>query len=178
MVVAVDRIEIARGMVKEYQVVVDPNRLLAAGVTLAQLRSSIEAGNGASGGSVVEMAEGEYMVRASGYVRGVEDLEAILVRAGEYGVPLTVGDLADVRIGPELRRGIAELDGDGEVVGGVVIMRDGENARATIADKGKADALAKELPAGSRLCRPTTARRSLTGLFLISAASLQEFPWC
>ncbi len=121
------------GMVKEYQVVVDPDRLRAARVTLAELRSAIERGNGESGGSVIELAETEYMVRATGYVQSMRRIfERIPVRMSENAVPVTIGDLAEVRIGPELRRGIAELDGDGEVAGGVVILRNGGNARSTI----------------------------------------------
>jgi copper/silver efflux system protein len=137
------------GMVKEYQVVADPDRLRVAGVTLGQLRAAIENGNGASGGSIVELAEAEYMVRASAYVQSVEDLQRIPVRVSAGAVPLTVRDLAEVRVGPELRRGIADLDGEGEVVGGVVIMRDGENARQTLAGvKQRIAELSQDLPAG------------------------------
>jgi len=149
------------GMVREYQVIVDPYRLQAARITLSQVRMAIEAGNSASGGSVIEMAETEYMVRSSGYVQSAEDLEQIPVRVGENTVPVTLGDLAEVRIGPQLRRGIAELDGDGEVVGGVVIMQDGENARATIAAvKDKLSALSEGLPAGVEIV-PTYDRSAL-----------------
>jgi copper/silver efflux system protein len=149
------------GMVREYQVVADPDRLRASRVTLPELKSAIENGNGASGGSVIESAEAEYMVRASAYVRSVADLEHIPVRVSEGAVPLTVGDLAEVRIGPELRRGVADLDGEGEVVGGIVIMRDGANARTTLAAvKQRIAELAHELPAGVEIV-PTYDRSAL-----------------
>ncbi len=136
------------GMVRQYQVVADPLRLRAHGLTLAELRTAIERGNQEAGGSVIEMAEAEYMVRASGYVRGIDDLRGIPLRAAG-SVPVTLGQVADVRLGPELRRGIAELDGEGEVAGGIVVMRWGENARETIRRvRARLDALQDSLPAG------------------------------
>ena len=165
------------GMVKEYQVVVDPDRLRAARITLAQVRSAIENGNAASGGSVIEMAEAEYMVRATGYVRGIEDLQRIPVRVSEQAVPVTLGDLAEIRIGPELRRGLADLDGEGEVVGGVVIMRDGENARTTIAAvKAKLAEMAQSLPEGVEIV-PTYDRARLIDRTIdnLSGKLVQEF---
>ncbi len=120
------------GMVRQYQVVVDPDALRAYDLTLRQVREAIQRGNQETGGSVIEMAEAEYMVRASGYVTRLADLRAIPVKAGPAGVPILVEDIAEVRVGPELRRGVGELDGEGEVVGGVIILRWGENAMATI----------------------------------------------
>ena len=119
------------GMVRQYQVVVDPIRLLGQGLTLADIEMAVERGNSEAGGSVVELAEAEYMVRASGYIKGIEDLRSLPLKV-VGSVPVLLGDVADVRVGPEMRRGIAELDGDGEVAGGIVVMRSGENARETI----------------------------------------------
>jgi Cu(I)/Ag(I) efflux system membrane protein CusA/SilA len=137
------------GMVKQYQVVVDPLRLRGYGIQLATVEQAIRAGNQEVGGSVVEMAEAEYMVRATGYVQRIEDLERIPLATSRSGTPVLLRDVAEVRIGPEMRRGIAELDGEGEVVGGIVILRDGENARDTIRRvKVKLDELRAGLPAG------------------------------
>jgi len=119
------------GMVRQYQVVVDPIRLRGQGLTLADIEMAVERGNSEAGGSVVELAEAEYMVRASGYIKGIEDLRSLPLKV-VGSVPVLLGDVADVRVGPEMRRGIAELDGDGEVAGGIVVMRSGENARETI----------------------------------------------
>jgi len=121
------------GYVKQYQVEVDPNALAAYGISLAQVRRAIQRSNQDVGGRLIEMAETEYMVRGLGYIRSVEDLESIPVGVDpEDGVPIRLKDVAHVHLGPELRRGLAELNGEGEVVGGVVIMRWGENALATI----------------------------------------------
>lgn len=120
------------GMVRQYQVVADPDRLRAFGIPLADVRRAIEHGNRESGGRVLEMAEAEYMVRASGYLSGEDDLRNIPLRVTDEGVPILLSDVAEIRTGPELRRGIGELNGEGEAVGGVVIMRYGENALATI----------------------------------------------
>jgi Cu(I)/Ag(I) efflux system membrane protein CusA/SilA len=120
------------GMVKQYQVVVDPNRLRAFGISLAQVKQAIQNGNQEVGGSVVELGEAEYMIRARGYLGSVDDIETIPVTVSDDGTPVLVRDLAEVRLGPQMRRGIAELDGDGEVVGGIVVMRSGENAMAVI----------------------------------------------
>jgi len=116
------------GMVRQYQVVVDPDRLRRSGLALGAVSDAIRAGNRESGGSVIEMGESEYMVRASGYVDGLADLEAIPLKVSASGTPLRLGDVAEVRLGPEMRRGVADLDGEGEVVGGIVVMRYGENA--------------------------------------------------
>ncbi len=120
------------GMVRQYQVLLDPNRARAYALTLDEIRQSIRAANREAGGSVVEMAEAEYMVWSLGFLKGIEDLRLVPVgRAGD-GTPVLLEDVAEVRTGPRARRGIAELDGEGEVVGGFVVMRHGENALATI----------------------------------------------
>ncbi len=121
------------GMVRQYQVVVDPDKLRAFGITLAKLKLAIQQGNQETGGSVIEMGEAEYMVRASGYLEGIDDLAAIPLGMNEQGTPLLLADVAEIRTGPQMRRGIADLDGEGEVVGGVIVMRWGENASRTIA---------------------------------------------
>ena len=137
------------GMVKQYQVVVDPMRLRGYGIPLMMVEQAIRNGNQEVGGSVVEMAEAEYMVRATGYIRSVADLERIPVMATKGGTPVLLREVAEVRIGPEMRRGISELDGEGEAVGGVVVMRNGDNARDTILRvKHKLDELRSGLPAG------------------------------
>jgi Cu(I)/Ag(I) efflux system membrane protein CusA/SilA len=147
------------GMVKQYQVVVDPLRLRGYGISLMMVEQAIRAGNQEVGGSVVEMAEAEYMVRATGYVRSVEDLERIPVMATKQGTPVLLRDIAEVRLGPEMRRGIGELDGEGEAVGGVIVMRNGENARETIERvRQKLDQLARGLPEGVEIV--TTYDRS------------------
>ncbi len=121
------------GMVRQYQVVVDPDKLRAFGITLARLKLAIRQGNQETGGSVIEMGEAEYMVRASGYLQGIDDLAAIPLGVNEQGTPLLLTDVAEIRVGPQMRRGIADLDGEGEVVGAVIVMRWGENASRTIA---------------------------------------------
>ena len=137
------------GMVKQYQVVIDPDLLRAYDITLATLRQAIRRANQEAGASVVELAEAEYMVRATGYISGLEQLREIPLGVSMRGTPLLLGDVADVHTGPQLRRGIAELDGEGEVVGGIIVMRWGENARKVIGDvKGKLRELEKSLPDG------------------------------
>jgi len=137
------------GMVRQYQVVLDPNRLRAHRITHGEVIEALQRANGEAGGSVLELAEAEVMVRATGYLASLDDLRAVPVRTGADGVPVTVADLARVQLGPEMRRGIAELDGEGEVVGGVIVMRSGKNARTTIAAvKAKLETLRASLPAG------------------------------
>jgi len=137
------------GMVNQYQVVVDPHKLRRAGLTLGAVRDAVRAGNRESGGSVIEMGEAEYMIRANGYVEDIDDLEAIPLAATERGAPLSLSDVADIRRGPEMRRGVADLDGQGEVVGGVVVMRYGGNALATINGiKSRLAELERSLPDG------------------------------
>ncbi len=137
------------GFVRQYQVVVDPDVLRLAGLMLRDVRAAIERGNRETGGSVIEMAEAEYMVRASGYVTGVDDLRQIPLRATPGGAVLRLADVAEIREGPAMRRGVADLDGEGEVVGGIVVMRSGENALATIARvKAKLTEIEAGLPDG------------------------------
>ncbi|WP_454885862.1 efflux RND transporter permease subunit [Sphingomonas oryzagri] len=147
------------GMVKEYQVLLDPVKLAAFGITQAQAVDAIKGANQEAGGSVLEMAEAEYMVRASGYLKTLDDFRAIPLRTASGGVPVTLGDVATIQIGPEMRRGIAELNGQGEVAGGVVILRSGKNARDVIAAvKDKLATLKASLPPGVEIV--TTYDRS------------------
>jgi Cu(I)/Ag(I) efflux system membrane protein CusA/SilA len=129
------------GMVRQYQVVLDPDRMRVLGITQSMVVQALQKANQSSGGSVVEMAETEYMVRSRGFLQSLEDFRTIpLTLSG--ATPVLLRDVATVQIGPEMRRGIAELDGEGEVTGGVVVMRSGKNARATIeAVKAKLETL-------------------------------------
>ena len=137
------------GMGKQYQVVLDPDRLRAYGLPVSRVHQAVMRGNQEVGGSVIEMAEAEYMVRATGYVDEPDDLRRIPLGVNESGTPIMLADVAEVRLGPRLRRGVAELDGEGEVVGGVIIMRFGENAKSTIDGvKMRLDGLRKGLPPG------------------------------
>jgi len=137
------------GMVKQYQVVVDPDRLRAYGFTLLSIKSAIQKGNQEVGGSVIEMGEAEYIVRATGYLQNLENLRNIPLGVDVNGTPVVLSDVAEVRLGPQMRRGVADLDGEGEVVGGVIIMRWGGNALTTIqAVKNKLEELAPSLPQG------------------------------
>ncbi len=137
------------GMVKQYQVVLDPDSLRAYNLPLSKIRKAIQNGNQETGGSVIEMAEAEYMVRATGYIDELDDLKNIPLGVNEQGTPILLKDVAQIRLGPQLRRGIAELDGEGEVVGGVIVMRFGENALSTInAAKAKLAELSRSLPEG------------------------------
>jgi copper/silver efflux system protein len=149
------------GMVKQYQVVVNPNRLRAYNMSLSLVRSAIQRGNQETGGRVIEMAEAEYMVRASGYIENEEDLALIPLGTTPEGTPILLKDVADIRLGPELRRGIGELNGEGEAVGGVIIMRYGENALSVIeAVKEKLETLKDSLPEGVEIV-PTYDRSAL-----------------
>lgn len=137
------------GMVKQYQVRVHPEKLRAFNIPLAHIQTAIQRANQEVGASVLEMAEAEYMVRASGYIKSEEDLGNIPLGVNPNGTPLLLKDIADISVGPQMRRGIAELNGEGETVGGVVVMRFGENAQKTIdAVKSKLDELQKSLPDG------------------------------
>ncbi|MDO6593075.1 efflux RND transporter permease subunit [Neptuniibacter sp. 1_MG-2023] len=137
------------GMVKQYQVKVDPNKLRAFDIPLSHISQAIKRANQETGASVIEMAEAEYMVRATGYLDGIDAIKTIPLGATVNGTPILLKDLADVEIGPQMRRGIAELDGEGEAVGGVVVMRFGENAQTTITSvKEKLEELKRSLPAG------------------------------
>ncbi|MGB5451472.1 MAG: efflux RND transporter permease subunit [Sedimenticolaceae bacterium] len=137
------------GMVRQYQVVVEPEKLRAYGISLARVSAAIKAANREVGGSVLELAEAEYMVRTRGYLRGLEDLEHIPIMVNEMGTPVLLRDIARVQIGPEMRRVVADLDGEGEVTGGIVVMRYGENAQLTIERvKAKLEQLRQGLPEG------------------------------
>ena len=137
------------GMERQYQVVVDPDKLRAHDIPLTRVRDAIRRGNRESGGRVIEMAEAEYMVRATGYIDSLEDLEHIPLKTTNKGVPVLIRDVARVRHGPELRRGVGELNGEGEAVGGIIVMRFGENALATIDRvKERLGELKKSLPDG------------------------------
>ena len=147
------------GMVRQYQVVLDPVRMASRGITQQQVAQAIDEANRETGGSVLELAETEFMVRASGYLKSLADFRAIPLRLDGNGVPVTLGDVAHVQLGPEMRRGIAELDGEGEVAGGVVILRSGKNARETIAAvEARLDELKASLPEGVEIV--TTYDRS------------------
>ncbi|SFC38493.1 efflux RND transporter permease subunit [Pseudoalteromonas denitrificans] len=137
------------GMVKQYQVKVDPDKLRAFGIPLSLIQTAIKQGNQEIGASVVEMAEAEYMVRATGYIKNEIDLGNIPLGVNQNGTPLLLKDVADVGIGPQMRRGIAELNGEGETVGGIIVMRFGENAQEVINGvKAKLEQLKKGLPEG------------------------------
>ncbi len=137
------------GMVKQYQVKVHPDKLRAFNIPLSHIQMAIQRGNQEVGASVVEMAEAEYMVRASGYIQGREDLANIPLGLDVKGTPLLLKDVADIDVGPQMRRGIAELNGEGEAVGGIVVMRFGENAQKTIDGvKAKLETLKAGLPEG------------------------------
>ncbi|MEN9377132.1 MAG: hypothetical protein RL710_2289, partial [Pseudomonadota bacterium] len=136
------------GMVKQYQVVLDPLKLNGYGITYEQVRQALMNGNQETGGSVLELAEAEYMVRVNGYLRTLDDFRAIPL-SSRGGIAVRLGDVATVQVGPEMRRGVAELDGQGEVAGGVVLLRSGKNAQETIsAVKTKLAELQKSLPPG------------------------------
>ena len=137
------------GMVKQYQVVIDPEKLRAFDLVPQAIEVALRRGNRATGASVIEMAEAEYMVTAQNYIGQISDIEAIPTGLIENGVSVTIGDVARVIETPLMRRGVAELNGDGEVVGGIVVMRYGENAKATIdAVKAKLSSLSSSLPEG------------------------------
>lgn len=148
------------GMVQAYQVVVEPQRLQAYGLTLEVIEQTIRSANNEVGGGIINMAEAEYMVRGSGYLQSLDDLRRLpLPVQSSAGEVITLADVATIRRGPESRRGIAELNGEGEVVGGIVVMRHGENARATIsAVQAKLAQLRPGLPNGVELV--TTYDRS------------------
>ncbi|KZN49566.1 cation transporter [Pseudoalteromonas luteoviolacea CPMOR-2] len=148
-VAGVSEVAAVGGMVKQYQVEVNPDKLRAYDVPLSLIEVALKKGNRETGASVVEMAEAEYMVTATGYIKSVSDIEAIPLGINMKGTPLTIGDVANVQVGPQMRRGIAELNGEGEVVGGIVVMRYGENAQQTIEGvKAKLASLKKSLPTG------------------------------
>ena len=137
------------GFVKQYQVSINPNRLLAYDLTIPEIKKAIQDSNNDVGGRLLEMGETEYMIRGRGYIRNIDDLEQVVVGIDRDGTPILLRDLATVNLGPELRRGIAELDGEGETVGGIIVMRYGENAQQTIDRvKAKLESLRSGLPEG------------------------------
>jgi len=137
------------GMVRQYQVVLDPDRMRAYGIPQAKVIEAVQRANQETGGSVLERGEAEYMVRASGYLQSLDDFAKIPLLTTEAGVSVRLGDVAHLQLGPEMRRGIAELDGEGEVAGGIIVMRSGKNALETIdAVKAKIAALKPGLPPG------------------------------
>ncbi|NDW14217.1 CusA/CzcA family heavy metal efflux RND transporter [Alteromonas genovensis] len=137
------------GMVKQYQVQVDPEKLRAYQVPLAHVQTALQRGNKEAGASVIEMAEAEYMVTATGYIQSIDDIEKIPLGLNDQGTPLRIGDVAYVNLGPQMRRGVAELNGEGEVVGGIIVMRAGENAQQTINGvKEKLASLKASIPEG------------------------------
>ncbi|WP_332767631.1 efflux RND transporter permease subunit [Phenylobacterium sp.] len=165
------------GMVRQHQVVLDPVKLAAYGVTFQDAADAIRRANQETGGSVVELGEAEYMVRATGYLESLDDFRGISLRTAGSGTPVRLGDVATIQVGPEMRRGVAELNGEGEVAGGVVILRSGENARATLeAVHEKVAALKRSLPPGVEIVttydRSQLIDRAITNL---TSKLLEEF---
>ncbi|MDR0882095.1 MAG: efflux RND transporter permease subunit [Candidatus Adiutrix sp.] len=147
------------GVVKEYQIVLDPARMAQYQVGLDLIMNAVKAANQESGGSVIEQAESEYMVRATGYLQSLDDFYHIPLRVADNTTPVYLGQVADIRLGPEMRRGLVELNGEGEVAGGIVLMRSGQNARAVIAEvAAKLESLKPSLPEGVEIV--TTYDRS------------------
>ena len=137
------------GMVKQYQIQIDPEKLRAFGIPLSHVQTAINRGNQESGASVIEMAEAEYMVLVDGYLSSIDDIKTVPLGLNENGTPILLKDIADINLGPQMRRGLAELNGEGEVVGGIVVMRYGENAAEVIRDvKAKIEELKAGLPEG------------------------------
>ena len=135
------------GFVKQYQVTVDPTKLRAYNLSISEVRMAIERSNGEVGGRSIEMAEKEFILRVRGYIQSLDDLKKIAVGSGPNGVPIQLGQVANIQLGPDMRRGIAELNGEGETVGGVVVVRYGANARQVILDvKKRLDQAMKGLP--------------------------------
>ena len=140
------------GMVRQYQIVVDPEKLRAYGIPLSRVTGAVQRANREAGGSVVELGEAEYMIRTRGYLQSLQDIRDVPIGVAGGDIPILLGDLAHVQIGPEMRRAVADLDGEGEVTGGIVVMRHGENALRTIAAvKARIADLEAGLPAGVEL---------------------------
>jgi Cu(I)/Ag(I) efflux system membrane protein CusA/SilA len=149
------------GMVRQYQIVLDPDRLRAYNIPLGKVIEAVQKANQETGGSVLELGEAEYMVRASGYLKSLDDFRQIPLKTSDAGVPVRLADVARIQVGPEMRRGIAELNGEGEVAGGIIVMRSGKNALETIdAVKAKLETLKASLPPGVEIV-PTYDRSSL-----------------
>lgn len=169
-VAGVSEVATIGGMVKQYQIEVDPNKLRAYSIPLAHIQMAVQRGNQEVGASVIEMAEAEYIIRASGYIQSAEDLGNIPLGQAVNGSPLLLKHIADIRLGPQMRRGVAELNGEGETVGGVIVMRFGENAQRTIAGvKAKLETLKSGLPAGVEIVtvhdRSTLIKNSVNNLW-------------
>jgi Cu(I)/Ag(I) efflux system membrane protein CusA/SilA len=165
------------GMVRQYQIVLDPDRLAAYGVSQGMVASAVGRANQEAGGSVVEIGEAEYAVRANGYLKTLDDFRAIPLRTTDAGVSVRLGDVARIQLGPQMRRGIGELDGEGESVGGVIVMRSGKNALQTIAAvKAKLSELQRGLPTGVEIV-PVYDRSGLIERAVqnLSAKLLEEF---
>jgi Cu(I)/Ag(I) efflux system membrane protein CusA/SilA len=151
------------GFVKQYQITVDPTKLRAYGLSIRDVSMAIQRSNGEVGGRSLELAEKEFIVRVRGYIESLDDLKQVAVSVGDKGVPIRLGDVADVQLGPDMRRGIAELNGDGETVGGIVVVRAGANARQVILDaKKRLDQAMKSLP-GDVTCTIAYDRTALIG---------------
>jgi len=149
------------GFVKQYQVNIDPRRLVTYGVSIDEVVKALKMSNADVGGRVMEMAEREYMVRGLGYIKSVPDIENVVLKTDRTGTPIRIRDVARVEVGPDERRGLAELDGEGEAVGGIVVMRFGENALDVIEGvKAKLREIEKGLPEGVKV-RPVYDRSSL-----------------
>ena len=165
------------GMVKQYQVVLDPDKLAAYNIPHTRVIEALQKANQETGGSVLELGEAEYIVRASGYLQGLDDFRKIPLTTSSAGVSVRLGDVARVQLGPEMRRGIGELDGEGEATGGVIVMRSGKNALATIAAvKEKIASLQGSLPVGVEIV-PTYDRSGLINRAVdnLSYKLLEEF---
>ncbi len=165
------------GMVRQYQVVLDPDKLATYGIPHTQVVEAIQKANQEAGGSVLELGEAEYMVRASGYLQSLDDFRQVPLVTTDAGVSVRLGDVARIQMGPEMRRGIGELDGEGEATGGVIVMRSGKNALETIAAvKAKLKTLQASLPKGVEIVpvydRSTLIERAVENL---SHKLLEEF---
>lgn len=165
------------GMVRQYQVVLDPDKLATYGIAHTQVIEAIQKANQEAGGSVLELGEAEYMVRASGYLQSLDDFRQVPLMTTDAGVSVRLGDVARIQMGPEMRRGIGELDGEGEAAGGVIVMRSGKNALETIAAvKAKLKTLQASLPKGVEIVpvydRSTLIERAVENL---SHKLLEEF---
>jgi Cu(I)/Ag(I) efflux system membrane protein CusA/SilA len=159
------------GMVRQYQIVLDPDRLRAYNIPHGKVIEAVRKANQETGGAVLELGEAEYMVRASGYLQSLDDFRKIPLMTTDAGVSVRLGDIARIQLGPEMRRGIAELDGEGEVAGGIIVMRSGKNALETIdAVKAKLETLKGSLPAGVEII-PTYDR---SGLIKRAVSNLNE----
>ncbi|WP_317178383.1 efflux RND transporter permease subunit [Pectobacterium sp. HCp5_1] len=164
------------GMVKQYQIVVDPERMRTQGITHQQIVSAVQAANQENGGSVLELGEAEYMVRTTGYLKSMQDFNHVVITT-RNGIPVLLQDVATLREGPEMRRGIAELNGEGEVAGGIIVLRYGKNALNTLhAVKARLQEIQKSLPAGVEIV-PTYDRSQLIehAIDTLSFKLLEEF---